>query len=54
VLIKEIKTINIEELECMEYIFNNIILVTKYEKICIYVSKLRLWVESLDEFFCGE
>jgi hypothetical protein len=35
----------------MKYICEKIILVTKNENLHVYISKLRLWVEFLIEFF---
>jgi hypothetical protein len=52
-LINFLKTTNVKELEHMEYICDEVILVTKHEEY-IYTSKLELWVEFFVEFFCDE
>jgi hypothetical protein len=52
-LINFFKTKNVKELEHMEYIRDEVILVTKHEKLHIYF-KPKLWVEFFVEFFCDE
>jgi hypothetical protein len=43
---------NIEKIECMEYICEKIINLTKFEN-CIFTSKLGFWVDYIGEFFYG-